>query len=775
MKHALSPKMIAFESKYTHVYKIPSDSVLIRNLLKDTKSKNIQGLKNIFRKLFNLDQNTRTSKVFTYQDSLYLLIVTEHKDKRKKGCELVNIKGFGIQEFIITCESTWSLRIHGETVFEIKDSRNYFLSLNWSNSLKTESPLFCGKYIMFFEKKNIRDDQSTMSILKKGCSDLHRLSNMFHDIRDVLENHQVEIKEEGDMENELCRLKKENERLKTQICVSVEQKKKIEDLNYSIKKFQEAMESLQKENNKLSTSLTKEKESKNKMERNFQAQLETQKEKIKVCNKKESEAKKQFSSCKRQNVFLENKLKDANEQIRLEKKQIVQDAVCLAKQEKEIKKLNKDLFLLAKKNLLLQDTEKENLRQEKEIKKIKKDISSLRDELKDKNEEYELLNSAWKNISSNKVQKKFSDAIASVCPYHDLNDMERLLRDIKMLYEQCHSKDDIFFVYRQIHLNKEDNESCQDYLDRLETMYDCLNGVKMKSESWSKFASRISASENRFKVYKDRHIEKMLKLIKEHKKLREIGVKNLLYAYSYEYVLENALKRFNSHREGLAGMFNLISKKIVADVRFFQHEEISSDVKVLSQMYASILARNYLFTVEFDVKGELFDKHRRHLWKMKTGELLFSKIKDAVKNVTALQKESVVQAEQKLSIDTGSRMIETPIGHTRYSWQWKREEMIGHTKYSSGNTTFIAHQIIPEKEGFFKCEKHCFLTYKHISIRNMRKVINQRFGNDITTPIVFFHAKITTTSLEVEDIENEDTFLENIQKPLYFYTCFKKK
>ena len=42
-----------------------------------------------------------------------------------------------------------------------------------------------------------------------------------------------------------------------------------------------------------------------------------------------------------------------------------------------IKKLNKDtklaVFLMAKKNLLLQDTEKENLRQEKEIKKLKKE------------------------------------------------------------------------------------------------------------------------------------------------------------------------------------------------------------------------------------------------------------------------------------------------------------------------------------------------------------------------------------------------------------------
>ena len=92
MKHAERHLITAFECKYTHTYKIDLNSELIRNLMKDTQT-NVQGLVKKFNKLLKTNRNTKTNKVFTFKDALYLLVVTEHKDKRMEGCELVNISG----------------------------------------------------------------------------------------------------------------------------------------------------------------------------------------------------------------------------------------------------------------------------------------------------------------------------------------------------------------------------------------------------------------------------------------------------------------------------------------------------------------------------------------------------------------------------------------------------------------------------------------------------------------------------------------------------------
>ena len=714
MKHAETPIITAFECKYTHTYKIDLNSELIRNLMKDTQT-NIQGLVKKFNKLLKTNRNTKTNKVFTFKDALYLLVVTEHKDKRMEGCELVNISGFGLTEFIITCGKVWSLRIHGETLFEINDATQYFLSINWPNELKSRFPSFVGKHVMFYENaaQKCRNDSNVMLGLENGLHDLNRLTKTLHGIRDKLSNKEERKEPDMDMRREMTRLKKENDELSN---LMKKTNKQLQQSEITLKKIIHHNETLVKENED--------------------------------CKKLQTEVKnmrKKYSSLKSESAIIVKRLNNAENTVK-------------GKKEKIAKLFNEKSAM-----------DQENTRNEKRIKKLEKDYFHLREKLQEKNKEYELLETAWKSIS-NKPRKQFFDIISKVCPYHDLKDMGRLVEDIKMLYDQCNTKEDIFFVFRHLHLKKEDKETCMEYIDRLETMHDCLNKAKPANETWHKFASRLSTIEERFKSYKENHVKKSILILKEHRKLREFGLRNLMYAYTYEYVLKGVLERFQSHRDDLTGLFDTISKRITGNVRFFQNGDISSDVKVLSQMYASIMARNYLFRQELDTKGELFDKHRKHLWNMKTGELIFLNI---TKTIPDLETECILREESTLSINTGIRMYDSPIGHTSFSWKWRQQDMVGHTKFSSGHTTFTAYQIDPEKKGFFKVKKHSFCTYKHISIRNMRTVINRRFKNDIKTPVVFFHAKITESSLEIQDIQSEDTYLDSLEKPLYFYTCFK--
>ena len=717
--------------------------------MKDTQT-NIQGLTSIFHQLLKTNRNTKTCKVFTFNRALYLLLVTEHKDKRKDGCELVNISGFGLTEFIITCGTAWSLRIHGETLFEIKDTTQYFLSNNWPNEFKINLPLFVGNRIVFYGGKDatqkykqlklytdklqnecVTDGRRSvkwkgnipkvMSNLENGLVDLNKLTKTLNNIKEALRQNQEdgaarETKNEN-IRNENIRLKKENDALLK-----------------TIEKTEKTLKNTMQYNKSLTVGL---KQSDKQVHR-----LENQLEKIK-------ETKKSYQSLDLQRATVENCLKKAENTLKEKKEKIGK-----LFDEKRAK-------------------DHENLLQEKRIKKLEKDLSRVRDKLEEKNKEYELLDMAWKSIS-NEPRKKFFDIVSKVCPYHDVKDLERLVKDIKILYNQCNTKDDIFFVYRHLHLNKEDKESCQDYIDRLETMYECMNAAKPPTQSWRDFATRVRGIEERFKTYRDKHVKTSLSILKEHRTLREFGLKNLIYAYTYEYVLKSALDRFQSHRDELTGLFDTISKRITGNVCFFQNGEISCDAKVLCQMYASIMARNYLFRQEFDVEGEMFDEHRKNLWSMKTSELLFSKITNTLKHLPKLEKESMIRKEEALSMNTGIRMYESPIGHTSFSWmKWQQPQMVGHTKFSSGHSTFTAYQIIPKKKGFFKVEKHAFITYKHISIRNMRTVVNRRFKNDITTPVVFFHANVTVNSLEIQDIQCEDTFLDSLQKQLYFYTCFK--
>lgn len=718
MKHAETPIITAFECKYTHTYKFDLNSVLIRNLMKDTET-NVQGLVKKFNKLLKTNRNTRTNKVFTFKDSLYLLLVTEHKDKRMEGCELVNISGFGLTEFIITCGKVWSLRIHGETVFEIKDTTQYFLSNKWPNEFKSTFPLFVGNHVMFYENaatQKCHNDFNVITGLENGLHDLNKLTKTLNGIREKLSNKGERNEADIDTRREMTRLKKENDALSNSMKKT---DKKLQQSERTLKKTIYRNETLAKENED--------------------------------CKKLQTELKnirKKYSSLKSESADLTNRLNNAENSVRGKKEKIAK--------------------LFDEKKAM----ETENMLQEKRIKKLEKDFDHLRGKLEEKNKEYHLLDTAYKSIS-NKPRNHFFDIISKVCPKHDLKGMGRLVEDIKVLYDQCKTKEDIFFVFRHLHLKKKDNETCMEYIDRLETMHDCLNTAKPNNESWHRFATRLSTIEARFKTYKDEHVKKSVLILKEHRKLREFGMRNLMYAYTYEYVLKSLLQRFQSHRDELKGLFDTISKRITGNVRFFQNGDISSDVKVLSQMYASIIARNYLFRQKLDTEGEMFDKHRNHLWNMKIGELIFLNIIRTLKKIPDLETERILREEATLTINTGIRMYDSPIGHTSFSWKWIQQDMVGHTKFSSGHSTFTAHQIIPEKKGFFQVKKHSFFSYKHISIRNMRTVINRRFKNDITTPVVFFHANITESSLEIQEIQSEDTYLDSLEKPLYFYTCFK--
>ena len=720
MKHASYPQTVAYDSKYAHVYQIRLDSVLIKNLLKDARTK-IQGFIKILKSMLKTHRSTKTCKVFIFNSSLYVLVITEHKDKRKKGYEIIFDKcSFG--ECIFVANTTWSMRINGEMVFEVSNPAAHFAQLKWPNTFRPDLPLFVGPNILFFEKNNV-NKKFDLTSLQKGLSDINTLANDMFMIKQYMENEHTETKMHM-RENEVKRLRNEKDALLFRCKHDVEENEKLKKM---VKKVQEDNRTLR---DNVSNWIQTNAESRNEIivhkTRADDLQIRVQKQSV-----KELQAKNKLA-----NAFKTISNKD-NEITKLQRK--------LGEKRTEIDKM------------------------QGKIEKICKEKGELKVTLRKEEEERALLSTAWKRISD-KAVGKFYNLLTAVFPAYNLEKMEELLGDIKTLYEQSYNKEDLFMVYRHIQLSKTSKETCCDYVERLE---DEIFQVKEK-----------------FKQYKDKHIQDTVVILKQHRRLRMFCARNLIFAYAYEAVLQNALTRFHDHKKELSVFIDTMSKKITKDTRFFKKNEdtFCDDVTTVCHLYGTHVASYYLFRQTLHLEGH-FDFRRTHLWQMKNGEIMFMRLREALEGVHGTEEETIERYEDELNLDIDRRRYNknrnSPVGHTLYSWGKTLQPATpdGHTSFSWSNTSrdkknafmFYAYQLLPKKKDGLQVEQQTFLySTKPISLRQMRIKINEKLKVGIANPIVFFHAEIIDKKVGIQQVLFEDGYLEDLTKPLYFYACALK-